>query len=172
MLIFNEVLNDVPVPLTNADEDMIQDIQNAKEIKLTVGHQILAIIENATIVEEDGEQVIRAGTMKLVDGEPHKLSLEEKLVFLNNMTQSNYLDLKDLCSTKNMGYSINEPEYDMQKFSGRFKSFLNVCNPLHAFYSDRRIKEFQLLIKVQKRDEEKYFKMTGTRKMIVSKEKV
>ena len=110
--------------------------------------------------------------MKLVDGEPHKLSLEEKLVFLNNITQSNFLDLKDLCSTKNMGYSINEPEFDMQKFSGRFKSFLKVSNPLHAFYSNRRIKEFQLLIKVQKRDEERYFKMTGTRKMIVPKEKV
>jgi len=31
------VLNDVPVPLTNPDEDMIQDINNAKEIVLTVG---------------------------------------------------------------------------------------------------------------------------------------
>ena len=71
-----------------------------------------------------------------------------------------------------MGYSINEPEFDMQKFSGRFNNFIKVSNPLHAFYSNRRIKEFQLLIKVQKRDEERYFKMTGTRKMIVPKEKV
>ena len=98
-MVFDEVLNDVPVPLTNPDEDMIQDIQNAKEIILTLGGQILAIVENVSIVEEGGEQIVRAGTMKLVYGEPHNLSIEEKIVCLNNITNSNFLDRKEICST-------------------------------------------------------------------------
>ena len=60
----------------------------------------------------------------------------------------------------------------MDTFSGRFKSYLQVSNPMYAINDDRRIKEFQLLIKAQKREEDKYFKITGTRNMLVPKEKV
>lgn len=51
----------------------------------------------------------------------------------------------------------------MNTFTGRFRSFMRVTNPLHAFYSNKKIREFQQMIEDQKEKEEEYFKITGSR---------
>ena len=46
-----------------------------------------------------------------------------------------------------MPFTISQSEFDMSTFTGRFRSFLKVSNPRHAFYSDKRIEVFKTLIK-------------------------
>lgn len=53
-----------------------------------------------------------------------------------------------------VAFSIDDPEFDMEKFSGRFNSFLKVSNPRHAFYSNKKIREFQKLLDDQREKEE------------------
>lgn len=36
-------------------------------------------------------------------------------------------------------FTIEEPEYDQSTYQGRFMSFVKVCNPLIAFYTNTRI---------------------------------
>ena len=99
----------------------------------------------------------------------HIFSTKKKQQILNEIYNENdYVHSSDLTSEKGMAFSISESEFDMSRFSGRFKSFLKVSNPFHAFYSNSRIKEFQDLLKKQEEDEENYEKLTGSRKMWIS----
>ena len=79
---------------------------------------------------------------------------------------------EDVFIDSNMPFSVSESHVEMESFKGRFERFLEVSNPLYAKNDDRRIKEFQLLLKAQKREEDQYFKITGSRKMMVDKKKV
>lgn len=63
--------------------------------------------------------------------------------------------MEDVC--RQVPFTIHNPEFDMDTFTGRFRSFMRVSNPVHAFYSNKRIREFQKMIEDQKEKEEKYF---------------
>lgn len=71
-----------------------------------------------------------------------------------------------------MPFSIDDPEFDLSKFSGRLNSFLKIMNPLDAFYSNKQIKEFQKLIEDQKEKEKEQMAATGTRKVMVTREEI
>lgn len=38
-----------------------------------------------------------------------------------------------------IAFTIEQPEYDQETYQGRFMSFVKVCNPLIAFYSNQKI---------------------------------
>ena len=69
-------------------------------------------------------------------------------------------------------YSIDEPEYDMSTFTGRFLSSLRLSNPTNAFQSNEKIRYFQQLIQHQKDREAYYFQITGSKKMMMERAKV
>lgn len=54
-------------------------------------------------------------------------------------------------------FSIDEPEFDMSTYKGRFMKNRQFCNPLIAFYSNSRISEMQQLIEKQRSREEESF---------------
>ena len=66
MMAFGEDLNDVPVPLSDTEDDkVVKDILNCKEVKLAVGSEVLAIVNNVSVSRDRGQQRLIAGTMKL-----------------------------------------------------------------------------------------------------------
>ena len=52
-----------------------------------------------------------------------------------------------------MPFSLDEPEFDLNTFTGRYKNNVKVSNQRHAYYSNKKIKEFQQLIEDQKKKE-------------------
>ena len=80
--------------------------------------------------------------MQLQATQPFYKNAQDKADYLNSITEKNFVKGEDLNKDAYMPFSISEPEFDMSKFSGRFQSFLKVSNPLHAFYGNKRIREF------------------------------
>ena len=68
-----------------------------------------AIIEDVRTVEVDGTTQLRAGIMKLVVGAPHKLSITEKLLIVNEEFEGNFINLEEVCQKSNVPFSISEP---------------------------------------------------------------
>ena len=50
-------------------------------------------------------------------------------------------------------FTIEEPEFDMSNFKGRFNCYLKASNPRYAFFSNDKIREFQRNIVEQKERE-------------------
>ena len=71
---------------------------------MAVGSEVLAVIENVTILGEKGQQqTVKAGKMKLINqefdrnGKPQKLTKDGQLELLNSITDKNQLTVKDVC---------------------------------------------------------------------------
>jgi hypothetical protein len=47
-------------------------------------------------------------------------------------------------------FTISKPQFDEDTYRGRFEAFRAVANPMHAFYTNSRIREMQKLISDQK----------------------
>ena len=55
MMAFGEDLNDVLVPLSDTEDDkVVKDILNCKEVKLAVGSEVLAIVNNVSVSRDRG----------------------------------------------------------------------------------------------------------------------
>jgi len=54
-------------------------------------------------------------------------------------------------------FSLDDPEYNMSTYIGRFKSFRKICNPFIAFFSNSRIIEMQKELEAQQAREEQAF---------------
>ena len=54
-------------------------------------------------------------------------------------------------------FSLDDPEYDMSTYIGRFKSFRKICNPFIAFFSNSKIIEMQKELEAQQAREEQAF---------------
>jgi len=78
---------------------------------------------------------------------------------------------EDLKKDKIM-FSIQEPEFDMSSYVGRFMSFRKICNPFIAFYSNRKIKDMQKLLEDQKEAEEEQFNFKGDYKLPMSEDEI
>lgn len=46
-------------------------------------------------------------------------------------------------------FTVSVPEFNESSYWGRFNAFRAVANPLHAFYSNEKIRGFQALINAQ-----------------------
>ena len=62
------------------------------------------------------------------------------------------------------------PEFDSRTYWGRFEEFRATANPLHAFYTNGRIREMQKLLDGQKKVEQTQFEKTGSREVLLSKQ--
>ena len=51
-------------------------------------------------------------------------------------------------------FTLEEPEFDEDTYYGRFETFRATANPIHAFYSNKRIQAMRDLISAQNQAEE------------------
>lgn len=75
-------------------------------------------------------------------------------------------------SSDKIPFSIDDPEFDMNKFSGRFNSFLKVSNPRHAFYSNNKIRSFQKLLDDQREKEKQQMAKLGTKTVMLTEKEI
>jgi hypothetical protein len=69
-------------------------------------------------------------------------------------------------------FTIEEPAFDTTTYFGRFEEFRAVANPLHAFYTNDRIRQMQKTIQEQKDREQEMFEKTGDRRVLMSKQEI
>jgi sideroflexin-5 len=69
-------------------------------------------------------------------------------------------------------FTIEEPLFDTNTYLGRFEEFRAVANPLHAFYTNSRIRQMQKLIENQKQAEQAQFEKTGDRRIPLTREQI
>lgn len=99
---------------------------------------ILALVDGPHLEVKDGNLILTMERLNVSDsGRRHLMAVQQP-------TKTVVVD------SNRIPFSIDDPEFDSEKFSGRFNSFLKVMNPIHAFYSNDRIRSFQKLVDDQR----------------------
>ena len=65
-------------------------------------------------------------------------------------------------------FSIDNPQFDGDTYIGRYRSFVKICNPLHAFYPNSRVLVMKELLDNQRKKEAEEFKKTGKKEVLLS----
>lgn len=110
-------------------DEILEKILGVEKIHLVVDGKTVATAETPYIDNDTGSKYyIKAKklTIKVPEGEINGLE---------NIDASASSDL--------IPFSIDEPEYDMNTFTGRFLSNLRLSNPANAFQSNDKIRYFQ-----------------------------
>ena len=112
---------------------MKKKLLGAEQVKLTHGlNQVVAYIDG---VYEDANGKLKARKMRLPDKGENKMGLARYIIF-NDALSGNTDELFPIETKNNVPFSINEAEFDMSKFTDRFRSFLKVSNLRHSFYGN------------------------------------
>lgn len=129
------------VPLAKyVDEDTLKSLTKQKlfGVKLPEFDDVLAIIHEPKIVNDDGYDILMAGKLELTSA-VNKQFIQEQF----------YKGKKE----ELVPFSMDDPEFDLSTFKGRYQTNIKISNQRHAFYSNKKIQEFQKLIEDQKKKE-------------------
>ena len=105
----------------------MNEIKNAKRIVVKINGEEMVEVRRPYFVKEDGRLVLKAKSLSLI------LENEGKSLFSEEELKGENLE----------AFSLNETQFDVDTYYGRFRTFLKVSNPMHAFYSNDKIREFQ-----------------------------
>lgn len=71
-----------------------------------------------------------------------------------------------------IAFSIDESEFAMDTYFGRFKKFMKLCNPLLLLKSKSSILKMERMVKEQREKEHQNFLKTGKKHVMMTKDEI